>query len=233
MKNIVLITRPEQSAAQTAYAVNQKNYQTFCEAFLDVVFHDVTVPDLEEYGALVFTSANAVQAFILKSDRRDILAYCVGEQTLMAVRHAGFDRYKSAKGKVSDLIQMLGKEEIDRKILYCRARDIAHPLEVENKEIAEIILYHTEKSEEISKNCLNLLTKSAFSHVLFYSARTAENFTALIQKYQLENSLNQCEALCLGDSMIKCIENLQWKHIKVATTPDPMGMLQLLEKENE
>jgi uroporphyrinogen-III synthase len=233
MKNIILITRPEENAAQTAYALNQKGYLTFCEPFLDVVFHDVSLPDLDQVDALVFSSANAVQAFILKSDRRDIMAYCVGDNTLHAVRHAGFENYKSAKGKVSDLIELLQQEPIKGQILYCRARDITQELKIEGKALSEVILYHTEKSKEISQNCLDLLTQGAISTVLFYSLKTAETFIALIEKNGVKEALKQCQALCLGDSMLECITKLQWKHVKVATTPDREGMFQLLETINE
>ncbi len=233
MKKRVLITRPEQSAAQTANAVRQLRYAVFCEAFLTVMHHDIKLPDLGRYGALVFTSANAVQSFTLKNDQRDIPAYCVGEQTVAAVQQAGFIAYKSAHGKVTDLIKMLENEPIDGKILYCRARDIAQNLMVQGKNIDEIILYHTEKSKEISDECFDLIRQGAFSHILFYSVRTAESFVELIKKSGAQKCLNQCEALCLGDSMIKCIENLQWKHIAVASTPDRQGMLQLLERHDE
>lgn len=229
MKNIVLITRPEDSAAETAYAINQKGYLTFCEPFLDVCFHETNLPDFDDTKALIFTSANAVQALILKSDRRDFPVYCVGDQTLTAVRQAGFKTYKSAQGTVSDLIDMLQQEAVDGKMLYVRARDIARPLVVQNQEIDEIVVYHTEKTKEISKNCLDLMQEGAFSHILFYSSRTAQCFSELVEKQGVQGCLNQCQALCLGDSMVECIANLQWKHIAVAKTPDRQGMLELLE----
>jgi len=109
MKNIVLITRPEQSARETAYAINALGHQTFCEPLMNVVFHDFDVPDFNAFSALVFTSANAVQAFTLKTDQRDIMAYCVGDNTLDAVRRAGFTDYKSAQGTVTDLINVLSR----------------------------------------------------------------------------------------------------------------------------
>lgn len=233
MKNIVLITRPEDSAAETAYALNQKGYLSFCEPFLEVVFHDVELPDMQPYDALVFTSANAVQAFILKNDQRDMIAYCVGEQTLIAVRQAGFKKYKSAQGKVSDLIEMIKNEPIKDKILYVRARDIVQPFTVEGKDVEEITLYHTEKTKEISQNCLDLMKAGAFSSVLFYSARTAQIFVELAEKHGIKECLKQCKALCLGDSMIEYVTNLQWKNVAVAKTPDREGMLQLLENQNE
>lgn len=237
MKNIVLITRPEDSAAETAYAINQKGYLTFCEPFLEVVYHDVELPELSPYSALIFTSANAVQGFVRNSQRRDIVAYCVGDQTAQAVRQAGFKGYKSAKGNVDDLVKLIHQEPIQGKILYLRARDVAQPLKVKEKNIAEITLYHTEKSKEISQNCLDLMAAGAFSHVLFYSARTAETFTELVEKHHkkqgVKNGLKQCKALCLGDSMIKYVTNLQWKDVVVAKTPDRLGMLHLLENQNE
>jgi len=233
MEDVVLITRPEESAAETAYLLNQKGYLTFCEPMMDVVFHESALPDLDQFNALVFTSANAVKAYMLKTDRRDIMAYCVGDTTLQAVRKAGFVACKAAQGKVDDLIQLLEKETIDGEILYIRARDITQNLAVNGKQVSEFILYHTEKTKEISKNCLDLLENGSISKVLFYSPRTSETFVEMVEKYGVKNALKQCQALCLGDPMIECITQLQWKHIHVAPSRDRDGMLQLLETLNE
>lgn len=229
MKNVVLITRPEDDALDIAYAVNQKGQTAFCEAFLNVVFHDQKLPNLENYKALIFTSANGVRAFVQKSDARDIPVYTVGDQSLAEVRQYDFKNYKSAQGGVDDLAAMLEAEGIDGQALYVRGRDISKTLDIEGLKIEEITLYHTEKSEEISPNCLDLMEMGVFSHVMFFSKRTAESFTALLEgKSKAIAGLKGTKALCLGDSMLECLSVLPWAEIVVAKQPDRDGMLDLL-----
>ena len=234
MKNVVLITRPEDDSTTIAYAVNQKKYLAFCEPFLDVVFYDTELPNLENYGALVFTSANGVRAFVLKSERRDIPVFTVGDNTLEEVRCHDFATYKSAQGNVDDLINMLADENIEGSALYIRGEHISKQLDgaVSGLDINEFTLYRTEKPQQISPNCLDLLRQGIFSHVLFFSARTAETFVALISgDVQAVSGLKRTKALCLGDSMIECLSVLPWQDIMVAAEPNRDGLLDLLQND--
>lgn len=237
MKNVVLITRPEDDAADIAYAVNQKKFLAFCEPFLNIVFEEKKLSDLEKYGALIFTSANGVRAFYQNSDVRNIPAFCVGENTLEEVRKGGFDTYRSARGNIDDLIEMLEGEEIDGPYLYIRGKEISKPLvdAVPGKQIEEQVLYHTEIPKKMTVNCVGLIKDATFSHVMFFSKRTAETFAALIDKEEapetLREGLKSTKALCLGDSMIECLSVLPWEDIKVAERPDRDGILDLLDKE--
>ena len=213
MKDVVLITRPEDDSTAIAYAVNQKGYPAFCEPLLDVVFYDIDLPDLKNYAALVFTSANAVRAFVQKSDVRHIPVFTVGDNTLEEVRRHDFQKYKSAQGDVDDLITLLSAEQIDGAALYVRGEVVSRPLQgmVEGLKIDEIILYHTEKAGKISQNCLELMADGTFSNVLFFSARTAETFADLVKGETLaKEGLKGTKALCLGDSMVEYLSVLPW-----------------------
>lgn len=235
MKNVVLITRPEDDAVAIAYAINQKKYSAFCEPFLDVVFHDTDLPNLENYKALIFTSSNGVRAFVQKSDVRNIPVFTVGDNTLEKVRRHDFAKYKSAQGNIDDLIAMLADENIEGAALYVRGEHISTPLKgaVAGLDVDEITLYHTEKPKEISVNCLDLLREATFSHVLFFSKRTAETFVELISGDEhAVSGLNHTKALCLGDSMIECLSVLPWQEIVVAAQPNRDGLLELLENND-
>ena len=52
--------------------------------------------DLNDYDALIFTSANAVRFFKFKNEKREILCFCVGSITEKKIRSHGFNNTISA-----------------------------------------------------------------------------------------------------------------------------------------
>lgn len=232
MKNVVLITRPEEDSAALAYAVNQKGFPAFCEPFLDVIFYEKEIRELDKYAGVIFTSANGVRAFVKNNPARDMTTFSVGDHTASELRAEGFKNVKSAKGDVSALAALIAKQPATVPYLYIcgnhTAKDL--PALVETHNIIPLALYHTEKIDKISENCRNLFEMQVFSHVLFFSKRTAENFVDSIENEGLQGNLKATKALCLGDSMVECLSVLPWADIIVAKHPNRNAMLERLEK---
>ena len=67
----------------------------------------VTAIDLANAQGLLFTSANGVEVFAALCPDRRLPAYCVGDMTARAARHAGFAA-RSAAGDVASLAAMAG-----------------------------------------------------------------------------------------------------------------------------
>lgn len=232
MLRSVLITRPEADAKEIAALIEDKNYQVVCEPFLEVVYHETELPDLSSYGALVFTSANAVRAFCHNSAERNLAVFAVGDYTALEARAAGFEKIANASGNIDDLAKLLAQAPSDKPYLYIRGEHISKKLEITNANIAieEAVLYHTEKKREISDHSLSLLVEGAFSHILFFSRRTAEGFIDIAQGQEgLSEGLKSSKALCLGTSMVECLTVLPWADVQVAGHPTRQGMLALLD----
>lgn len=234
MRGRVLITRPEVDANNFAEDIRQKGYEVSCEAFLNVIYDDISIPDLSQYSSLIFTSINGVRAFCQNTKDRILPVLTVGDKTQVEVRASGFEQTKSASGNVDDLIALLSKEQAEKPYLYCRGEHISRPLKevVTGVSIEEIILYHTEKQQKISSGCAEIIKAGGFSHVLFFSKRTAESFVDCVLNHQdkeaLESGLKSSKALCLGTSMIECVSILPWQEVRVASHSDSEGILALL-----
>lgn len=232
MLRSVLITRPEVDAKEIAALVEEKNYQVVCEPFLEVIYHKTSLPDLSTYGGLVFTSANAVRAFCQNSAERDLAVFTVGDYTALEAKAAGFEKISSASGNIDDLEALLSQSPSDMPYLYIRGEHISKKLEINDPKITieEAVLYYTEKKQDISAQSLALLAEGAFSHVLFFSARTAEGFIDIVQSQDgLFEGLKSSKALCLGASMVECLTVLPWADVQVASHPTRQGMLALLD----
>lgn len=232
MLRSVLITRPEADAKEIAALVEEKNYQVVCEPFLEVIYHKTSLPDSSAYGGLVFTSANAVRAFCQNSTERDLSVFTVGDYTALEAKAAGFEKISSASGNIDDLEALLSQSPSERPYLYIRGEHISKKLDINDPKITieEAVLYHTEKKQDISDQSLALLAEGAFSHILFFSTRTAESFVDITHKREgLSEGLKSSKALCLADSMLQCLSVLPWADVQVAGHPTRQGLLALLD----
>ncbi|HPD83770.1 MAG TPA: uroporphyrinogen-III synthase [Alphaproteobacteria bacterium] len=227
----ILVTRPEQDSLPIKKILESKSYKVLCEAFLEVVFDDVALPDLQNYDGLILTSANAVRAIKGKITYFDLPVFCVGNQTKQEAQAIGLKNIKSTSLTVKGLIEILSKQAGDKRYLYLRGQHISKDLKkiLTAVRLEEVTVYHTEKIKQINSSLERDIEKEAIDFVLFYSKRTAEAFVEWVQMHHLEDFLRRTKALCLGDSMVKSVSVLQWKDIIVAMNPHQNGILALID----
>ncbi len=223
MRGTILITRPIEDAIELVASLQQKNYDVICEPFLDVVFHDRQIDDLETYEGLIFTSKNAVRAFGQDTQNRELPVWTVGDATQDLAIELGFKDVQSASGDLKALQGILPQ----KRLLYIRGEHVSGDLT--GSDIHEEILYHTDMKQKISKNTLDMIGNGAFSHIVFFSTRTADAFTTIIEHEKLGQGLVDSKVLCLGSSMIKSVSVLPWKEILVANQPDRDSVVKLLD----
>lgn len=103
-----------------------------------------SLPDLDDVGALVFTSRNGVAAYAARTARRDIPAVCVGDATARAAREAGMAAV-SAAGAAADLLALITARGAAGRYLHVRgdhaAADVAGHLRAAGIEADEAVLY--------------------------------------------------------------------------------------------
>lgn len=234
LRGSVLITRPETDSYNVAQEIEALNYHVICEPFLNVVFDEITLPDLNDYAGLVFTSANGVRALSNQTTNFDIPVFCVGNQTYDMAVQAGFTNVLNANGTLNDLAELISTHTASKQYLYVRARDVSNDLTalVKDVRIEEIIAYHADLIEEISPLSRQIMMRGEVDYILFFSKRTAHAFVQWIkndpQSASIAAALKHTRALCLGDSMVECLSVITWKDIQVAPHPNRQGLLKLL-----
>ena len=226
MRGTVLITRPIEDAKIIADLVTQKGYAAFTEPFLKVVFEETSLPDLKIYEALIFTSANGVRAFCDKAQERNLPIFTIGKNTAEAARQAGFKIITNADGDVDALTKILPENMSEKPYLHIRGKHISRSLSPQNQDLSidEKILYHTEKIEEISDECLEMICRGKFSHILFFSERTAESFVNYIRTQKLIKTPN---AQALG---LEKTPNAQARGLEKTPNAQALGFEKTLER---
>lgn len=141
----LFVFRPEPGASQTIERARALGLDVKSIPLFEVEAVEWPVPDLEEFDALLLTSANAVNSAGEQMERlRALPVYAVGEATALAAEVAGFGVAQVGSGGVDGLLESLPPDmrllhlcgedrreteaarSITRVIVY-RAREVAAP----------------------------------------------------------------------------------------------------------
>jgi uroporphyrinogen-III synthase len=106
----VWVTRAEPGASQTAARLRALGHEALTAPVL-AVWPLTPMLDLDEIGALAFTSSNGVRAFAALCPDRHLPVFAVGEATARAARDAGFAAVSSADGDVAALSALIASAQ--------------------------------------------------------------------------------------------------------------------------
>jgi uroporphyrinogen-III synthase len=233
----VLITRPVNDRSESFAAALKDHGLTSHHAPL-FSYTPVETPEIDRiYQAILVTSAQAFTDLKITHDGLETPIYCVGETTAQAARAFGFQTIICADGTAKNLASLALKKLTSsdtRPVLYLRGEHIAFPMQKYFKGITveERITYTTQEIGVLSDDLQTALKNQNIGAITFFSARTAQIFMNLVEKYDLSRTLEHVFALCLGESVLECpnINNSVWKEVYVSKTPDQNGMITLCKR---
>lgn len=180
-----------------------------------------TLPDLEGFGALAFTSRNGVSAFANLTPRRDRRVFTVGEATAQAAREAGFSDVQTADGAVDDLAALIVREmQPGERLLAAVARqpvaDLAGLLtgrvQVETLSVYEAVETGVGAPEDVAA-------------ILIHSPRAAVAFAA-----RGTEAVDQRRIVAISTQAAAPLNGLPIADLRIAGHPSEAGMLEALGK---
>nr|WP_299382408.1 uroporphyrinogen-III synthase [Allomuricauda sp.] len=145
----------------------------------------------EEFYHLIFTSKNAVKAFLQSSHKKDysgISAYCVGEKTKQYLEDHGINVVKMAENAV-DLAHFIVKTDKNRHFLFISGN-------LRRSELPEILSKNNVRYKEIEGYSTLFKPKKfqrEFDGILFYSPSGIKSFVQ-------ENPINNTVLFCIGNT---------------------------------
>lgn len=236
---IIAITRPENVAHVFGGGLKRAGFSVFYEPLLTIepVKLGKNAPDISACHAVIFTSAQAVSAFLgiyLAQDLSHLCAYCVGAATAQALQDAGFIDVRSADGDVHALYALIKGEKRPpgaRMIYFC-AQKVAQPLDswlrADGCEVESCVLYDARPVSMLSDAFLELVKAKKLAAITFFSARTANAFAALWKKEKSAISLENVKILCISERTAKCVQADISTGTYIAQHPDANHMHQLV-----
>ena len=113
--------------------------------------------DINQYDALIFTSANAIRSLKVVNEEKNKLCFCVGSITEKIARQSGYLNTLSAGGTVNALKNLIiNSNQINEKsrLVYFCGDNVAYDLDLELKreglKISKIINYKSEKITDLN-----------------------------------------------------------------------------------
>lgn len=231
-----LITRPQEDAAAVAVALARRGITPVLAPMMQTEFEPADIDaDLARAQAVLFTSRNGVRAFSRVSDRRDIPVYAVGDSTADLARDNGFSTVESAGGDSADLARLVAGrlDPSDGPLLHIAGKtvagDLSGALAADGFEIVRRTLYEAKPAPVLTAETAAAIRNEEIDYVLFFSPRTAQVFSDLVEAAGLTAHCRNFEAICLSEAVAAELPAADWKVRRTAASPTSDALLQTVD----
>lgn len=230
---VVLITRPEPGATETADRLTATGFQPLVASVMSIQPLDRPhkIPFCAQ--AILITSRNALIA--CPADRRSLPLFAVGDATAALARQVGFTDVLTSSGNAMALAELVLKTvspangSLYLPTGYRQGLELANRLRLDGYRVFRHVGYKATPVAGLPTNAECHLRRSDVKAAMFFSTDTARHFVRLIRAAGLEASLNTVDAVSISERATMPLRQLAWRRISVAAKPDQNSMLALLQ----
>jgi len=232
LQSIVLITRPEPGAGDTARRVASLGLQPVLSPVLLVQPVPARLPPVSKIAATLVTSGNALAALPPPWHATPLLT--VGDATAARARAAGFRDVRSASGDADALAALIARKLPPHAgpLLLASGQGQGQPLAAALRRsgyrIIRRVVYAALPARELAPAAVTALRAGHVRAVLFFSAETARHFVRLARRAGLVPTLLAVDAISIGRPAAVALQAVSWRDIRVAARPNQDEMLALL-----
>ena len=178
--------------------------------------------DMNQYDALIFTSANAIRNLKVLNKEKNKLCFCVGSITEKIARQLGYHNTLSAGGTVNALKNLiLNSNQINEKskIAYFCGDNITYDLDSELKReglnISKVINYKSEKITDLNNQNKEIITNHSPDIIFIYSMRSGESFMEIVRNHSLYPLMTGSKVMCISEKVAKVFKSDGWSKVEV------------------
>lgn len=244
----ILITRPEEDAAELAGALEAAGHEPVLCPLLNVVFTATRPLELGGVAALIATSRNGLRGLAQAMEKtpapadvwRDIIRlpiFCVGGATAGLASELGFTLIYSGAGGARDLLPLI-EERVrpsDGVLLHLGgeqlAFDLPGALSQRGYRTRLEILYRAEPATELPASVVSSLRRHETGGVVLMSPRTARIFVELLELHGLVGSGAPLACYCLSPAVAQALGSTGGFAVRVAQKPNLQDILALVGPE--
>ncbi len=215
----ILLTRPLDDCKELILRFKSLGHKVSHLPIIKIqnVNHDKV--NVDEFGGIIFTSANAIKNLNTSSINKQINCFCVGSSTEKMAKQNGFQNIFCADGNVNNLKEVI-LQNFDNKhsnLLYVSGEIISSNLDKdlisEGYIVKRIINYSVVPNDEVSDEFIKDLKSSIPDIVYVYSENSARNYLSLLKKYKLSDCWMDTNLMCLGEKTSSVLNEIKWKKI--------------------
>ena len=191
--------------------------------------------NLDQFDAIVFTSANAIKYLKTEKQKNNIVCFCVGSITEKIARMNGFTNTISAGGTVNALKHLIinsKKIKKNKKIAYICGDNLSFDLDLdlisEGYKIEKIVNYSSEKILDINIQNKELIKNNPPHYIFVYSQRSAQSFIEIVKKYSLYPLMTGSTVMCISKKVASVFEKEKWQKIKTFNPGEELFSLKII-----
>lgn len=224
----VWVTRASPGAERTADRLRAAGHSPLLSPVMRVKQLPAAL-DLEDVAAIAFTSANGVEAFAVRSPRRDLKVFAVGDATAQSARNAGFADVVSAHGDVEALGKLIASATLPENavVLHPGGRDLAGDLPGATGPgvtIRQVALYET--MARAPSEALSVLDADGIDAVLLHSSKAARRVAAVCAPWRE----GRAWYFALSQAVAQPLLEAGYEKVRWAPFPDEAALLKLLSE---
>ena len=190
---------------------------------------------LDQFDAIVLTSANAIKYLKTENQKNNIVCFCVGSITEKIARMNGFTNTISAGGTVNALKHLIinsKKIKKNKKIAYICGDNLSFDLDLdlisEGYKIEKIVNYSSEKILDINIQNKELIKNNPPHYIFVYSQRSAQSFIEIVKKYSLYPLMTGSTVMCISKKVASVFEKEKWQKIKIFNPGEELFSLKII-----
>ena len=215
----ILLTRPLQDCSEMILKFQSLGNKVSHLPLLRIDKVNYNKIDLLNLKGIIFTSANAINFFDMKTINKKILCFCVGNATEKKARSIGFQNVIAAEGNVENLKELILRnfDQKDGKMIYVSGEIVSINLDKElikeGYDVERVINYKTTHNEKFDDSFVKELKLNMPDIVYVYSQNSASSFLKFIKLYQSENLWMDTNLMCIGEKTSAILNEIKWKKI--------------------
>lgn len=228
----LLVTRPLRKARALAQTLEAMGHQVTVEPMLDIHLLPLPRLDPDKFDAVMFTSANGVDAMHAAGAVAEFAqtpVFCVGEATARSAGDAGFVNVTSASGDAAALAGLMAGRLAPGRVLHVRGRHgLAEPAATLRRAgftCDAITGYDARPRPALSATTAAALQAGQFDAVVLYSPRSAEILGSLVENIGLKAPFSV--AFCLSAAISRAAAPLAGQ-TRAPATPDGQALLEMI-----
>ena len=215
----ILLTRPLEDSHELILKFQQLGHDVSHMPLINIEGKNYEPLNLVDFKGIIFTSANAIKFFDIKTIDKKIICFCVGSATEKKARSCGFQNVLSADGNVNNLKELIlqNYNSSNGKLLYVSGEIISNDLDQqlisEGYNVKRIVNYSAKLVEKFNEVFIEKLKLKMPEIVYIYSQNSAISFLNFIKNYQLVDLWMDTNLMCIGEKTSSVLNEIKWKKI--------------------
>lgn len=210
----VLITRPRSDGESFQAKIEQLGWRATLEPLIDIVPNPIEPADIQDAGALIATSRNALRSLAASPALKAALPLpllAVGPGTAALARKFGFENIVEGDGTGASLVPeivRLSKTHVGTFIHLAGdvlAFDLVAALAPEHIPIRALTVYRSIAAKTITPQVAEALRNEDIDVVALMSPRTAETWSRLAETLSPPANLSAVTYVCISENVAKAL----------------------------